>query len=94
MSRENGSQSLASRAEHGATLAWQGINLARSTTVPEVKHAAREEAAVYASVAQTFAQRDLADAQRELARSNNELALSYDCLTDELRRRRGVPDQA
>lgn len=94
MSGQNGAESLASRAVAGATLAWQRVNLSQQSTEPAIRKAAREEAAIYAQVAQTFAERDLADANRDLARANNQLALSVDAAVDELRRRRGVPDQA
>jgi hypothetical protein len=85
---------LAVSAEKCATVAWNGVNLSRGSTVPETKQAARQEAAIYARVGETFALRDVADSNRELARAQMQLAVSVDALIDELRVARGVPDQA
>jgi hypothetical protein len=85
---------LAGSAEECAKVAWRGVNLSRQSTVPDVSRAARTEAAIYARVGETFAMRDLADSNRDLARAQNQLALSVDALVDELRIRRGVPEDA
>jgi hypothetical protein len=82
------------RAEHGGEMAYDTLEWARTQPKPPERREMREAAAVYARIAETFAMRDLADAHRELAKSNDRLALSYDVLTDEMRRRRGVPEDS
>lgn len=86
-------ESPADRARRIATEAYDASRWAAGTAKKDDRDGLRQGAAICARVAETLATLDLADAQRELAASNDRLSLSYDSLTDEMRRRRGIPAQ-
>jgi hypothetical protein len=74
--------------------AEQAVEWARSSLAhagpPRTDTNARQNALIYAQIAQALSARDLADAQRELAASNDRLALTWDSLAEEMVRRRNV----
>jgi hypothetical protein len=74
--------------------AQQAVEWARTALAhagpPRSDTHARQNALIYAQIAQALSARDLADAQRDLAASNERLALTWDALSEEMVRRRNV----